>query len=89
MVENSNPGNLVDVFPILDRLPDFLSPWRRSIVRQRAHNQTVYKALLQDVIDKVETGQLRAEQTFASRLWYDRKKLGMDELDVAYLSGTM
>ncbi|KAA1470989.1 cytochrome P450 [Dentipellis sp. KUC8613] len=85
----ATPGNLVDIFPILDRLPDVFSPWRPAILRQQAHNQTVYKGLLHDVLSKVDAGLLRPEQTFASRVWHDREKLKMDELDVAYLAGSM
>lgn len=89
LTELSNPGNLVDIFPVLDLLPDFLAPWRPAVIRARTINQDLYKGLVRDVINKVEAGQIRAEQTFASRLWFNREKAGMDELDVAYLSGSM
>lgn len=84
-----NPANIVDIFPVLDRLPDLLAPWRSKVIIQRNHNQAIYRGLLQNVLDDVATGKLRPEQTFASRLWSDREKLGMDDLDVAYLAGTM
>ncbi|KAF8577323.1 cytochrome P450 [Ramaria rubella] len=87
---SANPGaHLVDLFPSLDRLPDFLSPWRRGALHQRKLNQTTYLRLLNEVRAKVDKGQLAPDGVFAARLDQDKEKFGMDDLDVAYLAGTM
>jgi hypothetical protein len=87
---SANPGaNLVDLFPSLDLLPDFLAPWRASALRQQALNHRVYKGLLNGVKEKVAKGELAPDGAFAARLWQDKDKFQMDELDVAYLAGTM
>ncbi|KAA1471006.1 cytochrome P450 [Dentipellis sp. KUC8613] len=85
----ANPGKLVDAFPFLDWLPDILAPWRADALRHQAHNQHFYRGLLHETLAKVDSGLLTSDQTFVSRLWQDREKLGMDELDVAYLAGSM
>ncbi|TFY61568.1 hypothetical protein EVG20_g7005 [Dentipellis fragilis] len=85
----ATPGNLVDAFPILDRLPNILAPWRSEVLRQQANNQKVYKDLLHDVLDRVDSGMITPEQSFASRIWNDRERLEMDELDVAHLAGSL
>lgn len=89
LLDISNPGNIVDIFPVLDRLPDFLAPWRPAVLRQRTDTQNLYKGLVQDVVDRVEAAEIGREQTLASRLWYHQEKNKMDELDVAYLAGSM
>jgi hypothetical protein len=44
-VRDTYPGaHLVDTFPILDRLPGFLSPWRAEA--QRKHDQEVKVSLM-------------------------------------------
>ena len=87
---SANPGaNLVDLFPSLDLLPDFLAPWRPAALDQRAITHRVFKGLLSDVRDKLARGELALADAFAARLWQDREQFGMDELDVAYLAGTM
>ena len=84
------PGaNLVDLFPSLDLLPDSLAPWRPAALDQRAFTHRVFKRLLNEVRDKLTRGKLAAEDAFAARLWQDRERFAMDELDVAYLAGTM
>ena len=42
VVRESYPGaHLVDTFPILDRLPDFLSPWRARALRDHTTEMNV------------------------------------------------
>lgn len=59
------------------------------MLRQRTETQNLYKGLVQDDVDRVEADEIGREQTLASRLWYHREKNKMDELDVAYLAGSM
>ena len=82
-------ANLVDLFPSLDLLPDILAPWHPAALEQRALTQRVYKGLLSDVWNKLTHDGLAAEDAFAARSWQDRKHFAIDELDVAYLAGTL
>ncbi|KAF8512470.1 cytochrome P450 [Gautieria morchelliformis] len=68
--------------PSLDRLPDVLAPWR-------ALNHRVFLDFLRSIREKVACGELVADNAFATRLWEGREQFAMDELDVAYLAGTM
>ena len=44
-VQNTYPGaHLVDTFPILDRLPDFVSPWR--VEARRCHAEEIKVSLV-------------------------------------------
>jgi hypothetical protein len=87
---SASPGaNLVDLFPSLDLLPDILAPWRAAALDQRKLTHRVFKGLLGSVLDRLARGELALEDSFAARLWQDRERLLMDELDVAYLAGAM
>ena len=85
-LSSSNPGaNLVDNLPVLDRLPDFLAPWRKDALEQRTFNQKTYLGLVNDVKEKTLTDP----NCFAAILCSQQEKLGLDDLDIAYLAGTM
>ncbi|KAA1472647.1 cytochrome P450 [Dentipellis sp. KUC8613] len=89
-LESAVPGtNLVDLFPTLDNLPNFLAPWRAPAMHQRRVTQNVFVGLVRDVIKRVGAGELAPDGAFTARLWHDRKRFAMDELDIAYLAGTM
>ncbi|UZJ53606.1 hypothetical protein CBS101457_002926 [Exobasidium rhododendri] len=82
----SNPGeNLVDAFPILDYLPDFLSPWRKKAVEQGNFNSKVYGDLFRGVIKKRHTDAM-ATRSFASKLQEEND--GLSELEMAFLCGS-
>jgi hypothetical protein len=87
---SANPGaNLVDHFPSLDRLPDFLAPWRAAALHQQKVTQSCYMGLLKEVKEKISHGELAHDGVFAARLLQDKDRFQMDDLDVAYLAGTM
>jgi hypothetical protein len=87
---SANPGaNLVDLLPSLDRLPDFLAPWRAAALHQQKVTQTCYMGLLNEVKEKISHGELAHDGVFAARLLQDKDRFQMDDLDVAYLAGTM
>ena len=89
-LNSSNPGaNLVDSIPILDRLPDILAPWRKDAVRQRAFNRKTYIDLVDGVREKLRSGVPEVRGTFAAYLCEKQADLGLDDLDVAYLAGSM
>ena len=89
---SANPGaHLVDTFPILDKLPDVFAPWRKDAIEQQAFNIKTYTDLLNGVTKSLETGSASQSKvnSFAAMLVTQREKLGLDELDIAYLAGTM
>lgn len=89
-LSSSNPGaNVVDSIPVLDGLPDILAPWRKDALKQRAFNQKTYLGLVNDVKDKLQSGGLTDTDCFAATLCDQHEKLGLDDLDIAYLAGSM
>ncbi|KIM76772.1 hypothetical protein PILCRDRAFT_825997 [Piloderma croceum F 1598] len=87
---SANPGaNLVDLLPSLDRLPNILAPWRAAALHQQKVTQSCYLGLLKEVKEKISHGELAHDGVFAARLLQDKDKFQMDDLDVAYLAGTM
>ena len=87
---SANPGaNLVDLLPSLDRLPDFLAPWRAAALYQQKVTQSCYIGLLKEVKEKISSGEVAHDGVFAARLLQDKDKFRLDDLDVAYLAGTM
>lgn len=87
---SANPGaNLVDLLPSLDRLPDFLAPWRAAALHQQKVTQSCYMGLLKEVKEKISHGELAHDGVSAARLLQDKDRWKMEDLDVAYLAGTM
>ncbi|KZT28692.1 cytochrome P450 [Neolentinus lepideus HHB14362 ss-1] len=80
-IRDCYPGaHLVDIFPMLDRLPDFLSPWRIAALRK--HDMEM-KASLRS---RVETGD--ESDCFAARLWQDNHMNHLDTESLAYIAGS-
>ncbi|OBZ66682.1 hypothetical protein A0H81_13116 [Grifola frondosa] len=80
------PGaHLVDALPILDWLPDWMSPWRAKALRMHEREMRLYQRLADEV-----KGRLDAEDSecFAAKLWEQQQKLELDDMSVAYLGGT-
>ncbi|KAJ7350057.1 cytochrome P450, partial [Mycena albidolilacea] len=88
----SNPGaHLVDSFAILDKLPDFLSPWRHQA--RTAHQEIIdlYGRLSRDVKARMVTEP--ELECFTARLWDNQTKMNLsDELYLiagsAFAAGT-
>jgi hypothetical protein len=90
LLASANPGdNLVDLLPSLDRLPDFLAPWRAAALHQQKVTQSCFMGLLNEVKEKISRGELAHDGVFAARLLQDKDRFQMDDLDVAYLAGSM
>ncbi|KAG6844116.1 hypothetical protein H0H93_016647, partial [Arthromyces matolae] len=87
-IRNALPGaHLVDTFPLLDQLPDFLSPWRNQ-ARKNAQNEVkVFGRLVSDVKEKMDNLKIDIE-CFAARLWEKKEQLSLDFEDVARIAGT-
>ncbi|KAF8151161.1 cytochrome P450 [Mycena galopus ATCC 62051] len=78
-VQDINPNShLVDTFPLLDLLPDFLSPWRAEAKRNTNEKSRMEK----------DTGM----ECFAARLWDQQAKLNISDeevtLHVAHFAGS-
>ncbi|KAI0079803.1 cytochrome P450 [Panus rudis PR-1116 ss-1] len=87
-IRNTYPGShLVDSFPILDLLPDFLSPWRKEARKRHEVELALYKRLADDVKYRMENGN-EAVECFTARLWEQKDKIGIDLYDLYYTSGT-
>jgi cytochrome P450 len=81
------PGaHLVDTFPILDRLPDWLSSWRAEANAKHAYESKLYLRLVRSVREDMLAGN--AEECFATRLWDDHDEGKFDELTLAYVAGS-
>ncbi|KAJ7250754.1 cytochrome P450 [Mycena rebaudengoi] len=86
-VRDTYPGaHLVDTFPILDRLPGFLSPWRAEA--QRKHDQEVklYTRLSLEVKTRMEEDL--STECFAARLWDQQAKMNLTTEELSYIAGT-
>jgi hypothetical protein len=90
LLASANPGaNLVDLFPSLDRLPDILAPWRTGVMQQQDKARNMAQSFLDTVRGKVKRGELASDETLAGRLWNDKEKLQLDQLDVAFIAATV
>ncbi|KAG5638109.1 hypothetical protein H0H81_001787 [Sphagnurus paluster] len=87
-IRNALPGaHLVDTFPLLDKLPDFLSPWRRQALDNGRDELKLFGRLTGDVKKKMDDLHVDIE-CFAARLWDQQNKLKLDFEDVARIAGT-
>ncbi|RAO70690.1 uncharacterized protein BHQ10_006702 [Talaromyces amestolkiae] len=79
----------VDIFPLLRRLPDFMSPWRRWARRIRKEQRQLYLELLHDVKDRRVRGCRR--NCFMDQLLDEsfREKYELDDEHIAYIGGVL
>ncbi|EPQ52934.1 cytochrome P450, partial [Gloeophyllum trabeum ATCC 11539] len=77
-IQDCYPGShLVDALPMLDCLPDFLSPWRKS-----AHEKHLYTHLMREVEARIAAGD--DSDCFAGRLLQDHDKDALETESLAY-----
>ncbi|KLO17437.1 cytochrome P450 [Schizopora paradoxa] len=87
-VRDCMPGaHLVDTFPILDVLPDILSPWRKEASDKHMFEMRLYQRLLLEAKDKTYTATNDGD-CFASRVWADKDKHQLDLVSMSYLVGS-
>lgn len=78
-------SHLVDILPVLDRLPLFLKPWERKATALFQDNMEWCVERLQRVEKAVETGT--ANDSFLARVLQDEKNMGFDDRsEAAYLA---
>ncbi|KAJ7108066.1 cytochrome P450 [Mycena crocata] len=81
------PGKyMVESVPALLYLPNFLTPWRTTALKQRERDIEYLVRLVKEVKIKMENG--RAQQSFCRQLLEDREKNDMTDLEIAYTCGT-
>ncbi|KAF8180743.1 cytochrome P450 [Mycena galopus ATCC 62051] len=86
-VQDINPGaHLVDTFPILDQLPDFLATWRAEAKKKHEREMDLYGRLSVSVKTTMETDT--ALECFAARLWDQQEKLKLTDEEIYYIAGT-
>ncbi|KAJ7890054.1 cytochrome P450 [Mycena olivaceomarginata] len=86
-VKDITPGaHLVDTFPMLDLLPDFLSPWRAEAKLKHKREFELYSRLSLEVKAKMEKDP--EMECFAARLWEQQKKLNIPDEELFYIAGS-
>ncbi|KAJ6498361.1 cytochrome P450 [Mycena vitilis] len=86
-VRDTYPGaHLVDTFPILDRLPDCLAPWREEARRKHAKEVALYTRLSAEVKARME--QDLGMECFAARLWDQEEKMNLTPEELSYIAGS-
>jgi hypothetical protein len=90
-VVDAYPGShLCDTFPILDKLPGFLAPWRAEANAKHDLEAGLYTRLLNDVKNRMKED--KNMKCFAARLWESNHKNKLDVETLAYseyLIGTL
>ncbi|KAF8468544.1 cytochrome P450 [Gautieria morchelliformis] len=87
VLKETYPGaHLVDIFPILDKLPDFLSPWRARARQNHALEMKLYSRLVLEVKKRMDDGDANLE-CLAARLWDKQKDTDLDLEELSYIAG--
>lgn len=83
------PGaSVLDKFPPLLHLPEFMNPWKREGRRLHGLELELFMGQYQDVRKRVADGKSSAP-SFASKLQNRQKELGLLDEEAAYLCGSL
>ncbi|TFK45745.1 cytochrome P450 [Heliocybe sulcata] len=86
-IRDCYPGShLVDIFPLLDSLPDFLAPWRLSARRKHEYEIQLYARLIEEAKTRLSSGD--DSDCFASRLLQANESSMLDDESLAYVVGS-
>ena len=86
----ASPGvYLVDTFPSLMYLPDWLAPFKREGKRLHAEELDLFSSLIEDVDRRLRAGDKSAEGCFTAKYLEDKEKWDMNPGLAAYIIGTM
>ncbi|CAL1709874.1 unnamed protein product [Somion occarium] len=87
MLKAALPGNyMVDIFPILNKLPPWLAKFKREGMAAHADFTAMFSEFLQGVkSDKYDS----SNQTFSATIIKQQKALEMSEKETAWLAGAM
>lgn len=99
-IHDCYPGaHLVDTFPILDKLPDFLAPWRAEALSKHDQELKVcylswfgnnaqlfqlFSRLIHEALENRNEKDALTTDCFAVRLWEEKDKLNLDTETMAY-----
>ena len=84
----ASPGAyLVDIFPIMMHLPDWLAPFKREGNRLHKRELEFYTNLLDDVRREVQQGN--APRTIATTMLDRQAEFGFSDVEAAYTLGAM
>lgn len=87
ILADATPGaHIVDTFPVLDKLPDWLSPWRRAAIAKHEFESDLYVGLARSVRSDMKAGI--AQDCFARRLWDQHDEGVFNEETLAYVAGS-
>jgi hypothetical protein len=76
----------IDEFPVLQYLPEFISPWKTRAKNIRSEQRALYIALFKET--KLQMGQDKEIDCFMSRLITEQGKNGLTDEDIAYVGGS-
>jgi cytochrome P450 len=77
----------MDYFPILQKLPDFMSPTKRKAKQLHKEELDLYKSYMLKVRDKLEKGT--AGKNFVEDMFKYQEKHGFTDDWASYVSGTL
>lgn len=83
-----SPGAyLVDVFPWMLHIPNFLAPWKRDLTDRRVKDE----AFFVDLVDRARKDMAAGKQTKSfARTWLESKeKWGLSDREVAWMLGSV
>ncbi|KAJ3521356.1 hypothetical protein NM688_g9026 [Phlebia brevispora] len=84
----SAPGEyLVEAFPFLVHLPDFLAPWKRESREWYKADTAMFVQYLNDIEESLKQGDVTREWSFGAYLVQDADKLGLSKVESAWLTG--
>ncbi|KAK7044399.1 cytochrome P450 [Favolaschia claudopus] len=85
-IHDTYPGaHLVDTLPFLDRLPDFLAPWRAEAKQKFAKDSQTYTRLINEVKSRMDANV--GLECFSARLYDQQEKMNLSNEELAYLVG--
>ena len=86
-INQTGTAALIDSYPILRRLPDFLLPAQRKAKMLHKHEKELYLRHWLNAKDAIEKGNI--QPCFCEGMANAQKKEGFDDDQAAYISGTL
>ncbi|EPQ28871.1 uncharacterized protein PFL1_03673 [Pseudozyma flocculosa PF-1] len=82
------PGaSVLDRYPLLEHVPTWLNPWKQEGLRLRKLEQELYLGQVIKVRERMERGE--CAPCFVSKMTERQQELGLTDLDVAGMSGSL
>ncbi|KAF8511560.1 cytochrome P450 [Hysterangium stoloniferum] len=85
-LKDGYPGaHLVDIFPVLDVLPNFLAPWRARAKAAHDVELRLFSKLALEVKHRMDSGE--ALDCLTAHLWKKQKEMDLDLEELSYIAG--